>query len=119
MFPQNPLSPASQGFSPGGKVVRPRGDCRRRSARGVGGKPDGVKEGDLCRVFFHAGQLPHPGLQGEPDGLGVPVPGIQGHFDFAQKDVATQAFAVPHGQAQHATPELGLRDGVLGTGSAL
>lgn len=28
------------------------------------------------------------------------------------RDVATQAFAVPHGQAQHAAPELGLRDGV-------
>lgn len=78
-----------------------------------------MKAGDLCQGFFHAGQLPHQGLQGEPDGLGLPVPRIQGHFDFAQKDVATQAFTVPHRQAQHTAPELGLRDGVLGTGGAL
>ena len=72
----------------------------------------------MCAVgsSLHAGQLPHPGLQGEPDGLRVPVPRIQGHFNFAQKQVATQAFAVPHGQAQHAARELGLRDGVLGGG---
>lgn len=67
----------------------------------------------------HPCRLPHPGLQGEPRGLRVPVPRVERHFDFAQKDVATQAFAVPHGQAQHAAPELGLRDGVLGTGGAL
>lgn len=78
-----------------------------------------MKEEELCRRSLHAGQLPHPGLEREPDGLGVPVPRIQGHFDFSQKDVATQAFVVPHRQAQHAAPELGLRDGVLGTGGAL
>lgn len=87
--------------------------------RGDGGRPSGVKEDELCRGSLYAGQLPHPGLEGEPDGLGVPLPRIQWHFDFSQKDVATQAFVVPHRQAQHAAPELGLRDGVLGTGGAL
>lgn len=77
------------------------------------------KGGKSAAGLSQPAKLPHPGLQGEPDGLRVPVPRVQGHFDFAHKDVATQAFAVPHGQAQHAVPELSLRDGVLGTGGAL
>lgn len=59
---------------------------------------------------------PYPRLQGEPGGLRVPVPRVQGHFDLSQKDVAPQTFAVPHGQAQHAAWEIGLLDRVLGTG---
>lgn len=97
--------------------------CGGRASRGGTEEPSipqqASTEGRRQMGFRAWAWMPHPWLQREPGGLRVPVPCVQGHFHFSQKDVATQAFTVPHREAQHPAVELGLRDGVLGTGGAL